>query len=245
MKPELRVPVDELHLGENVLPAEAARYVAKVHRLSTGDKVHLFDPVNGKEAVGVVARVRLPSVSIQVEEEPRLAIPRNMPVTLIQAIAKGDKPEQAVRDATAFGVECLAFAHTARSMPRGGFETKLERLTRVAVQVARQCGRADLPVLEMPAPLEETLSGPLLRSHRVVCGFSEDAVPLLQVVTPEQLLQGVTLLIGPEGGFSAEEMRLAANCGFRTVSLGPFVLRSESACGASLAALRAWHLLQR
>lgn len=242
MKPELRVPVDNLCLGENVLSAEAARYVVKVHRLSVGDKIHLFDPVSGKEALGFVATARLPSICVQVQEEPRQALRKNMPVTLIQAVAKGDKPEQAVRDATALGVEHVAFAVTTRSVPRGGSEGKAGRLGRVAAQVARQCGRADLPILEMPALLGETLSGPLLRPHRIVCGLTEGSVPLLDAVTGAQLREGVTLLVGPEGGFSAEEMRLAIDSGFRVASLGPFVLRSETACTVALAVLRALHL---
>jgi 16S rRNA (uracil1498-N3)-methyltransferase len=245
MKPELRVPVENLCVGELALPEEAARYVVKVHRLGVGDRVHLFDPVNGTEAFGVVNTARLPTVSISVEEEPRQAPRRNMPVTLIQAVAKADKPEQAVRDATAFGVERVAFAETARSISRGGFDGKMGRLGRVAAQVARQCGRPDLPVLQMPEPLEETLRGSLLRPHRIVCGLSEGSVPLLEAVKGEQLREGVTLLVGPEGGFSPEEMRLAAAAGFRAVSLGPFVLRSETACTAALAALRALHLVSQ
>jgi RsmE family RNA methyltransferase len=74
---------------------------------------------------------------------------------------------------------------------------------------------------------------------RIACGFAEDALPLLQIATTERIRSGVTILIGPEGGLSDEELEAARAVGFQVVDLGPYVLRTEVACTMVLSALRA------
>lgn len=233
------MPCEGLTEGELALPEDTSRYVVKVHRLKPGDRVVLFDPLQGLEAKAVVVSERLPAVRVRVEGAPRLGQTFNVPVHLIQAVGKGDKPEQAVRDATALGAESVHFVHTERGVAKSSSEHKRDRLLRVAAQVSRQCGRADVPQIFPPRPLSEVLSELPESELRLVCGFADDARPLLGVATPERIARGVLVLIGPEGGLSDEELGQARAAGFQVVDLGPYVLRTEVACSLVLSALRA------
>jgi 16S rRNA (uracil1498-N3)-methyltransferase len=157
----------------------------------------------------------------------------------MQAVGKGDKPEQAVRDATALGAQSVRFVHSERGVAKSSSDHRRERLLRVAAQVARQCGRADIPQIFVPRPLSEALADLPTGGLRIACGFAEDARPLLQIATTERIRSGVTILIGPEGGLSDEELEAARAVGFQVVDLGPYVLRTEVACTMVLSALRA------
>lgn len=239
MKTDLRVPCEVLKEGELALPEDTSRYVVKVHRLREGDSLLLFDPLQGLEAPAVIVSDRLPTVLVRVEAEPRVGQSFNVPVHLIQAVGKGDKPEQAVRDATALGAVSVRFVHTERGVAKSSSDHKQERLLRVAAQVSRQCGRADVPQIFSPRALGHVLSDLPVSGLRLACGWAADAVPLLRVATPERIAQGVSILIGPEGGLSDRELEEARSVGFQVVDLGPYVLRTEVACTLVLSALRA------
>lgn len=223
------------------LPEEQGRYLVKVHRKRVGDRIVLFDPLVGIQADATIVEDRLPRVQIRVED-PRPAPARNMPVTLIQALGKSDKAEQATRDATALGAERIQFVHSSRTVAKGKGE-KTERLLRVAVQVARQCGRGDLPALEGPKPLDQVLAEWRVKEQaaKFVCGFRVGAPALLAAVEGTwKPGVPIAVLIGPEGGLSDDEVEAAEAVGFVVVGLGPYVLRMETAGAAALAALRAW-----
>ncbi len=246
----LRVPVDGLGAANEpgggivTLSEEESRYVGKVHRLREGDSILAFDPIRGVEAEGVLVSDRLPAIQVKLSSL-REALRRDMPVTVLQAIGKGDKPEQAVRDVTVFGAERLVLVHSARSVAKLDGGSRHERLIRVAAQVARQCERGVLPELQGPEELGPTLSR-FSSGLRLVCAWSKDAQPLLDQVENFDWEQGqLTILIGPEGGLSEAELSESIRAGFLPVSLGPYVLRAEVACGAVLATIRAAQIAAR
>lgn len=233
------MPCEDLAVGQLGLPEDTSRYIVKVHRLTSGDAIRLFDPVAGLEAEARVISSRLPSVVVHVEEPPQRAETFNLPIHLLQAVGKGEKPEQAVRDATALGAARVSFVHTARGVAKSSSEHKQERLLRVAAQVARQCGRADLPRIDAPRPLSDALSNLSDDGLRLVCAWAEDAIPLLRIASPGLIVRGVTVLIGPEGGLNDDELEQVRAAGFSVIDLGPYVLRTEVACSMVLGALRA------
>jgi len=245
MSAEIRVAVEGLQSGRQLLETDAARYVAKVHRKRVGEFIVLFDPKKGVRARAEILEDRLPRVWVQVGQV-ELVPQENVPVTLIQALGKADKPEQAVRDATALGVETIVFAETNRTVARSGGDTRAERLRRVSEQVARQCGRGDLPNVIGPLPLVQAL-GPQVHSLdlepnclKLVCAWHPEGMPLLlRFKEFSWSTQRVVVLIGPEGGLAESEVHLAMQAGFLPVSLGPYVLRTEAACAFVLSALRA------
>jgi 16S rRNA (uracil1498-N3)-methyltransferase len=237
----LRVPTQSLQLGDVSLDEETSRYVVKVHRKRPGEQLLLFDPVRGEQAVAAITSDRLPHVTVQVtriDESPR----HEMPVTLLCCLGKGDKPEQAMSDVTALGAERLVLIHGERSVSNGEGSARKARLLRVAEQVARQCGRGHLPDLVGPLGLEEYFSSAPPRQLRLFCALSDTARPMVQLT--EQILatrqmDGVVVVVGPEGGLSPQEVQLCLEHGCLPLTLGPYVLRAEVAVGAALSTLRA------
>lgn len=238
----LRVVVSNLVAGELVLDAAASHYLLRVHRARVGDALSLIDLRAGLEADAtlIAGDSRGARVSVMA---PRPAPHRGvLPVVLLQVVGKGDKPEAVVREATALGARGIVFVESERSVPRLGERaaTRLERWMEVAISAARQSGRGDLPEIAPPRALPDVLGSDELGDGRRLVLAPGDARPLLDVLSDWSLEEApLCLLIGPEGGLTRDELELAEQRGFVRVSLGPLVLRTETAATAALGAIAA------
>lgn len=232
MARRLRVYVPALRAGRLELERDAAHYVATVHRLREGDEFVAFDPEHAQDAVARVTSVTRGRVECELRE-PRPAERRGYGVTLYQALAKGDRVEQVVRAGTALGVSVFVLLHSERSIGAAA-SPRRERLRQIAIEAARQSGRGDLPQIEGPLSFAESLRGQAPSSALKFC-----LSPRAQQSLSERLEQWsppspASLLIGPEGGFSAEEDEAAEAAGFVPASLGPLTLRAELAATVAL-----------
>jgi 16S rRNA (uracil1498-N3)-methyltransferase len=221
-----------------VLGEATARYVARVHRLGPGDRFVAFDPEARSEADATVVSVGR-SVRCEVGAVRASSSVAATGLTLLQAVGKGDKPEQVIRDATALGADRVVLVATNRSVVRldaERAETRRQRWRGVAVEAARQCGRGDLPTIDGPCSLEEALSATARDAFRF--HLSPDASQTLAAALDARRPgDAVAVLIGPEGGFDPVEESAAAAAGFVPVRLGDFVLRTETAAVAALAVI--------
>lgn len=233
----LRVPLDRIEAGEAVLSAEASKYVTRVHRLGPGDRLVVFDPARAIEAEASILTTARAAARIRIEE-PRPASLRPLgQVTLIQAVGKGDKLDAVIRDATELGATRIVPVFGDRSVARGVAEQRHERLCRIAVQAARQCGRGDVPVVEVPKPLGDAV-GPFGHATDLL-GLCLDPTgdPLGPRLSAMAHDAHIVLVVGPEGGLSGAELALCARAGFARVSLGALILRTETVCAAVLGAI--------
>lgn len=233
MKRPARVPVEGLQGGEWQLPPGAGHYVARVLRQARGDRLTLFDPQAGREADAEVCSVDGANVRVRVEGL-REAVALAREVTLIQAIGKGDKVDDVVRDATELNVARIVPVLTERTVVQPGARAaaRVERWRRIAAEAARQCGRPLAPVIDEIASLG---------------GISAIEADLRLVLVPGApglvgpLLLGapgsIAFVVGPEGGLSAGEITRLEGAGWVTASLGPTVLRTETVATAVLGAL--------
>ncbi|MBE3072559.1 MAG: 16S rRNA (uracil(1498)-N(3))-methyltransferase, partial [Acidobacteria bacterium] len=216
------------------LPADEARHLSRVLRLRSGDDVRVFDG-RGHEYLAQVeatggrqATVRLIEPIVPARESP-------ISLTLAQAVLAGDKMDAVVRDLTMLGVAVIQPVVSARS------ETSLallarshrtERWRRVAVASAKQCGRAIVPLISEPIALQDWLRGDT-SGVRLILAEPEGDSPVggsrpLDAVS--HLTHGtVTLLVGPEGGWTAAEATMAQTAGFVPWTLGGRTLRAETA----------------
>jgi 16S rRNA (uracil1498-N3)-methyltransferase len=235
----LRVPHEGLSEGDLRLSEAALHYVTRVHRMKRGDVLTLFDVTSGTEAEAELLDEDAGLVRVAACRAARRA---SLPVTLLSALGKGDKPEQVVRDVAALGATRVIFLHSERSVARSSGSDRLTRFARIAVETSRQCGRSDVPSIEGPLSLAEFFAAPArsLVLRLVACRVRESR-PLLSLVAEAEARLGTfpetEILIGPEGGLSPREIDAARAQGFLPASLGPLVLRTEVACGAALAAL--------
>ncbi len=220
----MRVPVPGLREGEVTLPPDTDRYVTRVHRCDVGDAIAGFDPETGLEADGELIATRPARVRF---ETPRATSRRPaVATTLIQCMAKGNKVDAVVRDATELGVTKIVLAVAARSVKRGG---DVERYRRVVLEAARQCGRGDVPELVGVVELAEAW-----RHGEGRCVMLDGSGLAMAGV-----LDGagvVTFAVGPEGGWSDEERAAALEAGFTLGRVGAFTMRTETAAAAALGA---------
>lgn len=237
MRP-LRVPVDQLREGDQELDREASHYVLTVHRLRAGMPLVLFDAARGTEADATLSGVKAKAAICRVAESRRSqAIPLR-PTTLIQSLAKGDKLERVVRDATALGVTRVIAATARRSVPRFDVtenELRRERWTRIAVEAARQSGRGNIPELVGPWDLQRAAEAAADCQLRLM--LAPNAPVRLRALLAERRDEAVAVCIGPEGGFEPIEEELLVGHGFVPVRFGDFILRTETAATAVLGAL--------
>jgi len=214
-----------------VLEDERAHYLRNVLRLGQDAEVRLFNEVSG-EWRARIAEVQKRRLVLRLEDQLRAPAPEPGPVLLF-APMKRPRLEWLLEKAVELGAGALQPVITERTVV--GLANP-DRLARRMVEAAEQCERLSVPPLLEPRPLESALVD---RGLVAVADEAGPAPPLL-----EALFEGgeVDLLTGPEGGFSpAERQWLMAMDRVRPVSLGPLVLRAET---AALAMLSGWRLVR-
>ncbi len=218
------------------LRGDVASYVLRVRRLRPGDRFLAFDPETRSEADvellepdGLIAQVRVGPL-----RPPEVAATREL--ILLQGLPKGDKLDAIVRDATELGATRILAVSAARSVVRlegGRAALRRARWQRIAEEAARQSGRADPPLVLGPLSLAEATSS-LPEGSR----FAMDpgsALPLGDVLSVALSSSGALIFaVGPEGGLAEGELASLEASGFARVSMGPFVLRTETVAAALL-----------
>ena len=218
------------------LPAEAAHHALRVLRLRSGDSVILFDGSGGEWPGCLQEEGRALQVELgqwrPVEREASLAL------TLAQCLPSADKMDWVVQKAVELGVAAIQPLEAARSVLRLSGE-RAEKRSRhwlqVAISACEQCGRNRTPVLAPLLSLPAYLAQPGPPGELRLLLAPAGSLRLAELARP----QAVTLLVGPEGGLTEDEIAAARLAGFQAVSLGPRVLRTETAGLAAIAAMQA------
>jgi 16S rRNA (uracil1498-N3)-methyltransferase len=234
--PAAGVPGDRI-----LLPVDEAEHLTRVLRLSAGDRVRVFNG-RGAEFEAVVDAADRDGVRLTLgapctpAPEPRVAI------TLAQAVLKGDKMDNVVRDAVMMGVAAILPVVTARteiSVAALTRSRRRERWERIAVSSAKQCGRAVVPLIAEPSQFDPYVT------------LSESTLPLPVFVLVEPNMAGgvplgelnataiparATLVVGPEGGWTGDEVQAASALG-TLITLGRRTLRADAMALVALAAL--------
>jgi len=209
------------------LPDEEARHLSQVLRLGAGDEVAVFDG-EGREFRARVERIARDGALAHLIEELVPAPEPAVRVTLAQAALKGDKMDDVVRDATMMGVaaiEPLVTEHTAAHLKAGRAP---ERWRRIAVASAKQCRRAVVPRIGEGHALGDWLA----RDRSAVRVLLVEPAARVDGHPPSRLAgerpPSATILIGPEGGWSAAEIDAAVAAGCVPMTLGRRTLRADA-----------------
>ena len=232
-----RVFVDHgLATGEPLtLDRETSHYLATVLRLRHGDVVHVFNGRDGEFSAELTA-VSKSGVALLPGEQLAAATPPVLDIHLALGLSRGERMDFAVQKATELGVSAITPLYTefgeVRFKQAARLENKLRHWRRVAISACEQSGRLVLPDIQPPQALNEWLQQPRPGLRLLLDPGGETA--LGSHAAAEQ----VTLLIGPEGGFSPQELAKATDVGYERVRLGPRVLRTETAPVAALAILQ-------
>ncbi len=225
------------------LPRDEAEHLTRVLRLGVGDTVSVFDG-RGHEWTARVASVVRRDVRVQLIARVEPAAEPAVALTLAQAVLKGDKMDDIVRDAVMLGVSAVQPLVTSRAettvaaLTRG---VRLERWRRVALASVKQSKRALLPDIRGPLTLESFIQDP---PANVTLMLVEPDAPGVDGVEPLSALQGAptpqdaTVFVGPEGGWTEEEVRATRNSGARLVTLGRRTLRADATPIAAISVLQ-------
>ena len=223
-----------------VLPRDEAEHLTRVLRLAAGDEVAVFDGRGHEYLARVIGAIRR-DVSVQllsrIEPAPELPVA----VTLVQAILKGDKMDEVVRDAVMLGVAAIQPLVTRRTeltiaaILRGA---RLDRWRRVALASVKQSRRAVLPEIRTPLAFETYLEEPhaAMRLMLVEPAAEVETQPFT-VLRSEAVPQDAAVIVGPEGGWDEREWKAARDGGVQLISLGHRTLRADAVPIAALSVL--------
>ena len=221
------------------LAADEARHLRDVLRLKPGDEVYVFNGL-GREFRCSVSNARRDSAELRIESEVEAAKPESqLQLILCVALLKGEKFDLVVQKATELGVTRVVPVITRYAdihlRDEADGTKRVARWQRIALEAAKQSGRAFVPEISMPVVFEAVLAN-TNDGGRLM--FSERGGGTLSSLAPSQ---SVTALVGSEGGWSDEELEQARAQNFHIITLGGRILRAETAAIAVTALLQ--HLL--
>lgn len=219
------------------LDADQARYLSRVLRLRVGDTLAVFDGL-GSEYIASIAALGKSNATLQVIEETAAATESELKVHLVQGVSRGERMDFVIQKATELGVKRITPVLTEFGVVKldaTRAEKRREHWQKVATSACEQCGRVRLPLIDAPLPLKHWFGNKPEQVDAELILKPGAATPLTRIEAPTTK---ICVLIGPEGGFSDGEFEDAAVAGFRSVSLGPRVLRTETAAVAALAVLQ-------
>ena len=219
------------------LDADQARYLSRVLRLRVGDNLLVFDGL-GSEYIASITSLSRSNATLLVDEETLATTESGLKVHLVQGVSRGERMDFVVQKATELGVKRITPVLTEFGVVKldaTRAEKRREHWQKVAASACEQCGRVRLPLIDAPLPLKHWFGNKAERVDTELILKPGAATPLTRIEAPKTK---VCVLVGPEGGFSDGEFEDAAIAGFRAVSLGPRVLRTETAAVATLAVLQ-------
>jgi 16S rRNA (uracil1498-N3)-methyltransferase len=231
--PRLYVPGERLGGTHVTITGPEHRHLGRVLRARPGDPVTLFDGAGG-EVDARVARVGRAETELELGVR-RAAVALPAPITLLTAIPRGALMDFLVQKTAELGVARLIPIVTARSVARPDAEAgRRTRWEKIAREAARQCGRADVPVVDAPAQIAAALAASDLPARRLALFEGEHSRSLRSELAGRPPT-ATALLVGPEGGFAPAEIEAARAAGFVSVGLGSLILRIETAAMVAVA----------
>jgi 16S rRNA (uracil1498-N3)-methyltransferase len=235
-------PPEMIDRATITLSKEETHHLARVLRLRTGQEALVFDG-RGNEFRCVISDVRSHHARLEIIEPLCPSRESCIDLTLAQGLAKGEKFDLIVQKATELGVSRIVALATENSdvkLDEQRSARRVERWRRISLEAIKQCGRTKLVDIGKPLGLEEFLEGDRAANSALLL-FSERGGATIKEAVAESGGKPVTALIGPEGGWSPREFEMLDARNARAVSLGPRIMRAETAALVAIALIQ--HLL--
>jgi len=232
-----RIFLQQLHLLKQpvVIRDEKAHYLFSVLRCKPGERLILTD----EKGCSYTAQIRSSSkkeVTIEITGDYTLNTESSLNIILIQGLLKGEKMDFVIQKTTELGVSAIIPVITERSQLR---ETrKHPRWKKIAEEASRQSGRTRVPEIFETCSFKDIFDIPVVISGKGIIFWEQGGEKLPAVVSRLSHADKISLLIGPEGGFSEEEALLASEKGFFTATLGSRILRAETASIAAVSIMQ-------
>ena len=215
------------------LPVEEARHAATVRRMRIGEEISI---TNGKGLIGhcVVDSVGHKPASLEYSVRMTHKVPKSRLIHVAVAMPKGDRQRVLLEMATQVGLDELTPLECERSVSREGANSQ-ERWQRYCLEAMKQSRRAWLPRVNSSRSIADFFSS-LSQTTISMCADAEgESIQVMESIAPEQ---SIAILVGPEGGFTENELTTIGNAGVRKIALGDGVLRTETAAVVVTALVR-------
>lgn len=235
------LPAADFSSSTLTLEGEEAHHALRVMRLRAGDECEVFD------GAGNAVRARILAAgggSLTLGElRPLPPLPPVAGITLALAIPKGGNMDLIVQKAVELGVQRIIPLVSERTIVRLNAKeaaTKAAKWQRTALEACKQCGVNTLPVVEIPQSYSTFMKREDIPALRLVCAILPESRPMREVLESARAAgqDDAILLIGPEGDFSPAEYSAAMQTGYAPISLGPIILRVETAVFMALSSVR-------
>ena len=206
------------------------KHIRRVLRLKAGDEISVFDG-SAKEYQGTILEENSFSIAVRIEHRFTSKRESSLEITLAQSLLKGEKMDFLVRKATELGVKDIVPFSSSRSVPLLESAKELERRRRwekIAIEAAKQCGRGRLPKIGSLRDYRTALLSAPSDSLRFIL-WEKEGRRLKEILGRARKQNRIFFIVGPEGGFSRQEVEEAMEKAFVPVTLGERILRAETA----------------
>jgi 16S rRNA (uracil1498-N3)-methyltransferase len=237
MKTRLFVSSELINGTEIELDGDRARYLGRALRARVGDKVNVFNG-EGAEWTAAILHISKNTITLRVENNHEAGTESPLKIHLVQGISRGERMDLVIQKATELGVKRITPVITEYGVVKldeSRANKRRDHWQKIATSAVEQTGRVRLPLVDTPIPLKNWFGDKPKEVDTELILKPGATTTLVSVPSPETK---VCVLIGPEGGFSDGEYEDAKIAGFKAVSLGPRILRTETAAIATLAVLQ-------
>jgi 16S rRNA (uracil1498-N3)-methyltransferase len=226
-----RFYVSQLHIKNGVtkVGGSEARHIQKVLRLKTGDEVVLFNG-STQQYQGTIIEEHPNSVTIRIQNILPFHAESPLGATLAQSLLKGEKMDYLIQKATELGVKRVIPFLSSRSIPhldKSQTSKRHQRWEKIAIEASKQCGRGVIPTIDPLQDFSNLLENAPSEALRFLL-WEKEGVRLKDFLRGLKERKEIFFVVGPEGGFSKEEVTQAEQFGFTPVFLGERILRAET-----------------
>ncbi len=210
-------------------------HITKVLRLGAGDRITVFD-AESTEYEGTITDISSGTIALRVHDTRLLQTEPELELILFQAILKGNRMDGIISQATQLGVSGIFPVISERTQVRS--TAKVDRWNKIARESTKQCGRATPPSVSEPVDFQGSFGIREQSEMKIILYENQDELLGDYMRSLTRPVNSINVYIGPEGGFSKEEITLAEENGCMALGLGKRILRAETASVVSLALLQ-------
>lgn len=214
------------------ITGKEARHIVTVLRMKKGETLILMDR-EGQSFEATIEAVHYKEVKVRITKTIPPLPPSPIEMSLAQAIIKSHPMEYLIKKVTELGIGSIHPFYSERTVIKlkpEQLKNKMDRWMEIMKSACKQCGRVTLPTLNTPLPFEELINTvPNKKTLKVLLWEDEDKVDLKRLLTSMSFEPHVFAIVGPEGGFTSNEINRAREAGFQIISLGNRILRAETA----------------
>jgi len=221
----------EINKSEPLIVDQDATHIKTVLRLKKKDRIILLDG-SGYEYHAEITGINSETIGVRILDKNKVMTESSIELIVFQCFLKEKKMDRLLRQLTTIGISEWVPVFSERSVPKldqQRLNKKIKRWEIIAREAVKQCRRGIIPKISGPLVFRDALRS-YLTADLKICFFAGETIPVGKlVISPLPVASKIIIIIGPEGGFTQKEIELVRSADFKTASLGPRILKSETA----------------